>query len=252
VGLLWRLFAPRPLKKARRAMHPSWVIEDAIVRSVRGGKRRRAPARKSFHATVTRPDGSVYKCHHQHRTEGAALECAQKYQRGLARKPPERVPPERSKRNVAYDTMYDDLIETALSQLAAVDTPQAAQRFIAQFGRQIQDMSSNVPEFYTGEFLNAFKDMVVGRSRTEVADCERVMDAARSGGDAATTELTERLDAARAAGDRTAEHQVWKEREARQAACQSKLDAASHRIDLVGLRIDTCKNLASALGFPFT
>ncbi len=46
MGLLWRLFAPRPLKKARRAMHPSWVVEDAIVRSVRGSrKRRRKPPR---------------------------------------------------------------------------------------------------------------------------------------------------------------------------------------------------------------
>jgi hypothetical protein len=52
MGLLWRLFAPRPLKKARRALHPSWVIEDAIVRSVRGGRRRRAPAptRQASHA----------------------------------------------------------------------------------------------------------------------------------------------------------------------------------------------------------
>ena len=32
MGLLWRLFAPRPLKRARRALHPSWVIEDATVR----------------------------------------------------------------------------------------------------------------------------------------------------------------------------------------------------------------------------
>jgi len=52
MGLLWRIFAPRPLKKARRALHPSWVIEDAIVRSVRGGRRRRAPApaRSAFRA----------------------------------------------------------------------------------------------------------------------------------------------------------------------------------------------------------
>jgi hypothetical protein len=38
---MWRLFAPRPLKKARRALHPSWVIEDAIVHSVRKGRRQR-------------------------------------------------------------------------------------------------------------------------------------------------------------------------------------------------------------------
>jgi len=43
MGLLWRLFAPRPLKKARRALHPSWVVEDAIVRSVRGSHKRQRP-----------------------------------------------------------------------------------------------------------------------------------------------------------------------------------------------------------------
>ena len=32
-----------------------------------------------FHGTVPLPDGSVYQCHHAHRTEQAALECAQKY-----------------------------------------------------------------------------------------------------------------------------------------------------------------------------
>lgn len=44
MGFLWRAFAPRPLKKARRALHPGWVIEDAAVRAVRGRGRRR-PAR---------------------------------------------------------------------------------------------------------------------------------------------------------------------------------------------------------------
>src|SRR5215471_5137060 len=61
MGLLWRLFAPRPLKKARRALHPSWVIEDAIVRSVRGGRRRRrsAPARQAIYAVNSdHPSGS--------------------------------------------------------------------------------------------------------------------------------------------------------------------------------------------------
>ena len=36
-------------------------------------------AKPSFHGTVPLPDGSVYRCHHGHRTEQAAIECAQKY-----------------------------------------------------------------------------------------------------------------------------------------------------------------------------
>jgi len=47
MGIIWRLFAPRPLRRARRALHPAWVIEDAIVNSVRKGRRRRRAARRT-------------------------------------------------------------------------------------------------------------------------------------------------------------------------------------------------------------
>jgi hypothetical protein len=36
-------------------------------------------SKPGFHGTVPMPDGSVYQCHHAHRTEQAAIECAQKY-----------------------------------------------------------------------------------------------------------------------------------------------------------------------------
>ena len=54
-------------------------------------RRRAAPARQTLHAVVTFADGSVYNCHHQHRTEQAAVECAQKYRRAVAAGKP--VPP---------------------------------------------------------------------------------------------------------------------------------------------------------------
>lgn len=44
----------------------------------------RRPAAQAYHAVVKLPDGSVYTCHHQHRTQQAATECAQKYQRSVA------------------------------------------------------------------------------------------------------------------------------------------------------------------------
>ena len=90
MGLVWRLFAPRPLKKARRAMHPSWVIEDAIVRSARGGrKRRRRSAPRGWQGTgeARTPDGSrvLFVCGHHHRTQAAMLECAARRQRQIER-----------------------------------------------------------------------------------------------------------------------------------------------------------------------
>lgn len=58
-------------KRKRRHRSPS-----RNSKAVSRGAPVRAP---SFHGTVPMPDGSVYKCHHSHRTEQAALECAQKY-----------------------------------------------------------------------------------------------------------------------------------------------------------------------------
>jgi hypothetical protein len=58
-------------KRKRRRGSPSRKSK-AVYR----GAPVRAPA---FHGTVPMPDGSVYKCHHSHRTERAAIECAQKY-----------------------------------------------------------------------------------------------------------------------------------------------------------------------------
>jgi hypothetical protein len=34
-SILWRVFAPRWMKRTRRAMHPSWVVKDAVVRRAR-------------------------------------------------------------------------------------------------------------------------------------------------------------------------------------------------------------------------
>ena len=90
--MLWRLFAPRPLKKARRAMHPSWVLEDAIVRSVRGGRRRRSRRRSApwgWQGTgeAYTPDGRhvLFQCGHHHRTQAAMLECVPTRQRQIER-----------------------------------------------------------------------------------------------------------------------------------------------------------------------
>jgi hypothetical protein len=87
---MWRLFAPRPLKKARRAMHPSWVIEDAIVRSMRGGRRRRrrsAPRGWQGTGEAFTPDGRHvrFQCGHHHRTQAAMLECVPRRQAQIER-----------------------------------------------------------------------------------------------------------------------------------------------------------------------
>jgi hypothetical protein len=47
-------------------------------------RKRRRSRRKTYHGTATFADGSKYTCHHNHRTEQAAVACAQKYRRDQA------------------------------------------------------------------------------------------------------------------------------------------------------------------------
>lgn len=218
------------------------------------------PHAPAFHGVVRFANGSVYTCHHAHRTQQAANECAAQYMHGLPAPKP-LVPRTRTKSDMQptdhrrerpdnqAERVLAEFVEATFSRLAAVDTSDAAQRFIAYVTRQARDLSSSVPEFYVGEFVNVFKDTVVERARAGIADCEQAGKAAQDEADAAGIELTKRLSAARAAGDRGAEHEVWKEREARQAACQATVDAATRRIDRINLGLDTCKQLAAVLGF---
>jgi hypothetical protein len=86
MGLLWRLFAPRGLKKARRALHPSWILEDAIVRSARKRRRQRRPHSQTrsrraslafYGAELSDTDtGRTWRCTHDHTTQQAASRCA--------------------------------------------------------------------------------------------------------------------------------------------------------------------------------
>jgi hypothetical protein len=89
MGLLWRLFAPRPLKKARRAMHPSWVIEDAIVRSARGGRKRRGkpqPRRPSNRQLAQEARAwAESKAQFQEQAEQARLQTARNIEADLQR-----------------------------------------------------------------------------------------------------------------------------------------------------------------------
>jgi len=89
------------------------------------------------------------------------------------------------------------------------------------------------------------------RMRIETADCEQELRDANAEAATASDELQVRFDAARAAGDREAEHAVWRDREIRQVACQAKVDAASRRADIIGLRLGAVQELPSALGINF-
>jgi hypothetical protein len=152
---------------------------------------------------------------------------------------------------MSYADAYTKLIDSTLVSLEAIEGPEDVHPFIVQTAAQVHELSAKIPEFYAEEFFDIFKDAVVERFRIETADCEQELRDANAEAATASDELQVRFDAARAAGDREAEHAVWRDREIRQVACQAKVDAASRRADIIGLRLGAVQELPSALGINF-
>lgn len=148
----------------------------------------------------------------------------------------------------AYEHAYAEVTQAVLSSLAAVDSTTSACTFVTQTVDKVRETSASVPEFYPAEFLNMFKDAAVAHAMEELAQCRRTIEEAKAEADAATVELQARLDAARNEGDRKAEHAVWREREARQAAFQAKIDAATAQMAPIGLRLGAIESLVTAFG----
>ena len=68
------------------------------------GRRRRRKKSRSYHGSLSLPDGSSWDCHHQHRTAEAANECARKHARqvGMRIQQPS-MPPPVGRRHQEYD-----------------------------------------------------------------------------------------------------------------------------------------------------
>jgi hypothetical protein len=153
--------------------------------------------------------------------------------------------------DIGHAQAYEQFTKESLAALETVDTRAAARAFASRIAQQARNIAAEVPEFYTAEFFNIFKDTVVTQTRPDVARCKHMIEDAKAEAEAASTELQARLQDARAAGNGQAEHEVWRERENRQTACQAKIDEATNRANILGLRIDACNDLASALGIRF-
>jgi pyruvate/2-oxoglutarate dehydrogenase complex dihydrolipoamide acyltransferase (E2) component len=97
------------------------------------------------------------------------------------------------------------------------------------------------------EFLEMFKDAAVIQGQAELSDVEQALNEVKASNEAVAAELNVRLNAARAAGDRAAQHALWREREVRQAEGQAKVDELTRSLNPVGFRFDALKSLWSSL-----
>jgi hypothetical protein len=171
-----------------------------------------------------------------------------------SRRSARKIPPsdrELENSKMSHDKAYTDLIAQLLVDLSMVGTTESAGMFTDQALQRIRAQAVQAPEFYIGEFLNRFKNAVVRQSESGIAACEQARNEATAEAGSVSVELQARLYAATAAGDRDAEHAVWRDREAKQATVQAGIDDSVKRVRAISLRLDTCKNLASALGFPY-
>jgi hypothetical protein len=139
-----------------------------------------------------------------------------------------------------------------MADLSNVDSRVAARRFARDSAKLVRRQERQVPEFYVPEFLDILKDTLVARCSAESDELQQALDYAKMEADVATVELTARLEAASAAGDRNAQHEIWKEREKIQVAVQGKVDASGAAADALSARLDAFKRLASTLGVTFT
>jgi uncharacterized protein (DUF2267 family) len=147
----------------------------------------------------------------------------------------------------AYEKVYTELIEVTLSSLATVNTPESADAFAAQVTQQIRDLSARIPEFYALEFLEMFRIAVLNMINSEEADLKHAMADVEAHNDGVSAELTARLITAKAVGDGAAEHSVWQDQAARQAAGQAEVDELTRRLRILRLRLDAYKKLKSSV-----
>jgi stage V sporulation protein K len=153
--------------------------------------------------------------------------------------------------NLAYAKKYTELGQVTLQYLLTVDTADKVPPFITQATRVIREVFDRTPELNAKAFMEILKSIMIAKIDEETAYCRQEIAAAKAEGQTAGSELTARLQAARRAGDHAAEQAVWRDRAARQASCQARVDAARKRANICSLQIDAYKELALVFGVKF-
>jgi hypothetical protein len=140
----------------------------------------------------------------------------------------------------AYETTAEELRRT----LKAVTTEETARSFVEQAARYVRATAGVTPEFYPGEFYGWFGRAIQEGLMAEAATAQRTMEGLISERGAVVTELNERLRTAREAGDREAEHQVWKQEDEK----QKEAGAIAKQGQVLLLQVKALRGLGAALG----
>jgi hypothetical protein len=147
-----------------------------------------------------------------------------------------------------YREAYQTLSETLLRALDNVTNEELCDSFVAEALQQIKRTQAITPEFFPGEFFNRFKPAMLARTQTEIDACKAQVRKIQEEAKTASAHLTERLHAAMASGDELAQHEIWRERDLRQAEAQEAIDAETQRISLIQFRLQAFTRIGQELG----
>jgi hypothetical protein len=139
-----------------------------------------------------------------------------------------------------------------MADLYNVESRDSARRFARDGAKLVRRQERQVTEFYVPELLDILKRTLVARFSAETESLQQAIDDANMEASVGTVELTARLEAASAAGDQDAQHEIWKERGERQRAIQEKVDASGALAQTFSVRLDAFQRLAAALGVTFS
>ena len=102
------------------------------------------------------------------------------------------------------------------------------------------------------EFVDHLRSALLERVGQSSNGAQQAIEDAKMEAEVGSLELTARFEAARAAGDRDAEHEIWREREERQRIVQQKVDAAGTLAETLSLHLSAFEQLADKVGVRFS
>ncbi len=147
-----------------------------------------------------------------------------------------------------YAESYRSLTEKILRRMDHVTDGESLDRFVAESLGEIELVRAVTPEFYGSEFHFRLRRATLAKIEAAFGARTRQVEEIRGTAEAQRAEFNERLLAAIADGDASAQHDIFGEFEVWQADLQRQMTAATQRMMYVPFAVDALKGIGSGLG----
>jgi hypothetical protein len=143
-----------------------------------------------------------------------------------------------------YAEAYEMIGEELRRMLETVTTDEDAHAFVEQATQRVISAAASVPEFYPGEFYVPWGQVTREDLIAEATKVQCAMEDLIAAPAAVVDEFNERLRIAREAGDREAEHEVWREEDRK----RKEMAAVLNQGNALLVRLKAVHELGTALG----